>query len=403
MINRADFDAYCKAVDKIAAAAGETARMQALAFSLPQAGQEPTVAQAREAVIAAMEGTLQVACDSAAALAAEWYDEQAAASGTALDSAITSTVYTKEALEEAVRYAARHLVDGDRQGFAKICGDYAADQARRSVNETIVRNAGRDKDRGVRFARVPTGAETCAFCFMLATRGAVYWSRESAGELERYHHHCDCKVVQGYGAKRYDEIVEGWKPDEAYDRLKLIEQQCGAKAGNEWKANDAVTRSMRLRDKDWLFYGKKATVEWGKTEAEYEASEEGKRELKAIQTLRANGFRIYTRPENAPEGYSNIDLLLGSEVWEIKAPDFTPGPTNMRFVESNLRKAKKQFGSYYQVDGEDASEVRVVLSNQCRKANDAEVERRLKAELLRHHIHEAILICSDNSIKHIRI
>lgn len=50
------------------------------------------------------------------------------------------------------------------------------------------------QDSGVRWARVPDiGA--CNFCMMLATRGAVYLSRESAAGKGGYHSHCRCLPV----------------------------------------------------------------------------------------------------------------------------------------------------------------------------------------------------------------
>ncbi|WP_419060046.1 hypothetical protein [Ellagibacter isourolithinifaciens] len=57
---------------------------------------------------------------------------------------------------------------------------------------------GRDRDKGVTFARVPTGTETCTFCLMLASRGAVYHSRKTAGEFKHFHRNCDCKVVPSF-------------------------------------------------------------------------------------------------------------------------------------------------------------------------------------------------------------
>lgn len=56
---------------------------------------------------------------------------------------------------------------------------------------TVFEMAKRDR---IRFARVPQG-KTCGFCLMLASRGAVYWSRESAGEFDKYHDGCDCAVI----------------------------------------------------------------------------------------------------------------------------------------------------------------------------------------------------------------
>lgn len=44
------------------------------------------------------------------------------------------------------------------------------------------------------YARVLTGAESCSFCAMLASRGPVYESADSAGAIKVYHYGCDCVV-----------------------------------------------------------------------------------------------------------------------------------------------------------------------------------------------------------------
>ena len=52
-----------------------------------------------------------------------------------------------------------------------------------------------------RWARVPRGRVTCAFCTMLAGRGFVYTSEEAAGGGlgNTYHNHCDCEPVPTWG------------------------------------------------------------------------------------------------------------------------------------------------------------------------------------------------------------
>ncbi len=52
---------------------------------------------------------------------------------------------------------------------------------------TMLETARRDR---VRFARVPQGAETCAFCLMLASRGAVYATEAAAGAFDQWHDSC---------------------------------------------------------------------------------------------------------------------------------------------------------------------------------------------------------------------
>lgn len=53
--------------------------------------------------------------------------------------------------------------------------------------QTIYQMVKRDR---IRYAHVPQG-KTCAFCMMLASRGAVYWSDQQP----QYHDHCDCLTV----------------------------------------------------------------------------------------------------------------------------------------------------------------------------------------------------------------
>lgn len=53
--------------------------------------------------------------------------------------------------------------------------------------------AGLADDRFGRYRRVAVG-DTCPFCLMLATRGAVYLTAESAGRGRRFHYRCDCYV-----------------------------------------------------------------------------------------------------------------------------------------------------------------------------------------------------------------
>lgn len=70
---------------------------------------------------------------------------------------------------------------------------------------------------GGAWARVPTGATTCAFCRMLASRGAVYRSSESAGEGKTFHGKCDCGVVLVRDERDYP---KGYDPAALYDQYE---------------------------------------------------------------------------------------------------------------------------------------------------------------------------------------
>ena len=173
-----------------------------------------TVAEKREAAKLIMEGFVQGYDDVAAEFAAQWYDDLAERNGARLQQAVTMTTYRPESVDTVARYQAKKLVKGGDAAFARACGEYARNDAFRSLNETIISNVGRDRSAGVRFARVPTGFETCTFCIMLASRGAVYHTRKSAGEFKHFHRHCDCKVVPGFEDDPDAELVEGVRPEE---------------------------------------------------------------------------------------------------------------------------------------------------------------------------------------------
>lgn len=87
---------------------------------------------------------------------------------------------------------------------------------RQPGRDTITENAGRDN---ARWARVPTGDSTCAFCRILASRaddeglGGVYASERSALYREdggKYHDWCDCKPIPIWSPTDYP---EGYDPN----------------------------------------------------------------------------------------------------------------------------------------------------------------------------------------------
>ena len=98
---------------------------------------------------------------------------------------------------------------------------------------------------GVRYARVPSGVDTCDWCYMLAARGAVYYSETSAGKKglhEAFHPGCNCSVVpmwglnglEGYDPEHYKERARAWygQRDAAKDKTgeaRALAEQVAAK------------------------------------------------------------------------------------------------------------------------------------------------------------------------------
>ena len=77
---------------------------------------------------------------------------------------------------------------------------------------TVAHNVKRDHS-GVRYARVPSGGETCQFCFMLCSRGYVYRSADSGS----FHAHANdrCELVPQFKAGTAK--VKGYDPDKMAD------------------------------------------------------------------------------------------------------------------------------------------------------------------------------------------
>lgn len=222
MISRNEFNAYNLAVEQIGNKAASDVESSVLNWC--RQNPDASVAEKREAAKLIMEGYVQGYDDVASEFAAEWYDHRAKSEGISLDRAITMAVYSPEKSDAVARYQAKKLAKGGDAAFAKACGEYAKNDALRSLNETIIANVGRDRDKGARFARVPAGAETCTFCLMLASRGAVYHSRKTAGEFKHFHRNCDCKVVPGFEDNPDAELVEGIKPGEMRDQWWKFEK-----------------------------------------------------------------------------------------------------------------------------------------------------------------------------------
>ena len=248
MISRNEFDAYNLAVDKIGKDAASNVESSVLNWC--RQNPDASVAEKREAAKLIMEGYVQGYDDVASEFAAEWYDHRAKSEGISLDRAITMAVYSPEKSDAVARYQAKKLSKGGDSAFAKACGEYARNDALRSLNETIIANVGRDKDKGARFARVPTGFETCTFCLMLASRGAVYHTRKTAGEWKHFHRGCDCKVVPSFEDEPLAEVVEGVDPMDLYDRWKLFREI------------DEI-KGLTIAEKDAR---KRATLDWSVTE-----------------------------------------------------------------------------------------------------------------------------------------
>lgn len=389
MISAAEFAAYNREVAGIGDRAASDVESSVLAWC--RSHEDATVAEKREAAKLIMEGFVQGYDDVAAEFAAQWYDHRAEQGGARLEQAITTTTYKPESVDAVARYQARKLAKGDDAAFAKACGEFARDDAFRSLNETIAANVGRDKDKGVRFARVPTGFETCTFCLMLASRGAVYHTRKTAGEFKRFHRRCDCKIVPGFGDDPDAELVEGVRPKELYERYKQFK---------EIDEDESLTSADKDAAKRAVLGSPGPPVVYEKPKEAFAHERGGSYDLAAHEALRAAGHEVVVRKEGAPEGFSNIDLLLDGKLCELKSPTSdASGVNGLRFIERNIRKAVKQFEK---VEGGPVRPSIVVLN--CEEVHVARKDalKRVRLEMSRHEIDRVILLTRGGAIDDIK-
>ena len=212
---------------------------------------------------------------------ASFFDDVMAENGETREGVIYSFSNT-EANNKAVRGMMQDVVAGGSvASFFDAIQNRLDYNIRRTSNQCVLENI-KDRSKHLKFARVPTGLETCAFCFMLASRGFVYWSRATAGEFDHYHSNCNCRIVPGFDDVDPDSQVEGYEPSKYYkqyeDCYKAVRESNGSfdydlylkdvakgKYGttpDEWQRwkDNRLMNEIRSRDVNWRWTGEPTTV-----------------------------------------------------------------------------------------------------------------------------------------------
>lgn len=191
-----------------------------------------------------------------------WPDEERgdldAAARTSL--VITGPVHARQRLAQAERAtSAGRLDDADfldeLDNLMRDAGATAAAAADREVlrgGRDLLHRASETDRRVVGWARM-TDADPCAWCAMLASRGAVYRSRDAAQlkgragrdappvdpeDLEKYHNLCHCQIVPIYS--RTD-----WLPEQGKAFRELWDEATEAHTGRD--AINAYRRTIEAR------------------------------------------------------------------------------------------------------------------------------------------------------------
>ena len=358
---RADVDAYGDA-----AATYVEEYLSALIADNPGA----PISEIRDEAIAAIDDSLNAFGDQASTLALDLLEEMADSYGVAVETDIEDVI-PAEMVDGGVRYAARRLVEGDSPAFTRDVADLSRYYIHRSAFENMERNCARND---LRYARVPSGRETCGFCFMLSSRGFVYRSEKTAGSTHAYHDHCDCVIVPGFMDLPASEQVEGYDPDAMLERWHECQDTVGtdAELRERWKsmtdkqrarykgrsdgeryrrfANAQAIREAETRDFRWLNTGEvpRYSAERGAYPDRFES--------RCGEILRENGFTVQFRKTAGSQhgGYKKrtSDTYIGGASWEMK----NPKSDNDKTVKNQMKKAVGKDSGRAQSD-------RLVISN----------------------------------------
>lgn len=309
-----------------------------------------------------------------------------------------------------------------------------ADDVHRGANEQMGVSAEALGATGL--ALVPVGdIRTCEFCVARAAEG-FHLPKRGSKTLAKSHDHCRCKVVPGFGA---DPRVEGHDvafyrglhalagdlAHRGYSHRQIRDAMAGTPVEELGPPNSGVGgrprgRSLTKEDvprvrsvTDVVYESGGATgdpIKPGVYDPENFRNHHSEwRDVFAYDMLSMAGFKVIVREPSAPDGFSNIDILLDGELWEIKSPELREGGqkpkpgSELSFVEGNLDKAYKQF--HRQWDGDTGGRaawygpIRVVLNTRYRDEDDAAIMAELEKVLrMKSSKFEVIMVGKDGSM-----
>lgn len=285
-----------------------------------------SVAELREYGAAVLEQAMRVYGDQSCALACMEYDAVARELGYDLAPAEISNDVDLDRIDRDSRYLAGLIERRGVEEFARRMASKARDHVLFSANRTMGANAARERDResGMRYARVPSGRETCGFCLMLASQGFVYSSARAAGQrgglYNSFHSHCDCAVMPGDDLTEIDGYDPDWLLEVYQDARAAVEHDAraaydaaGGEDGTGKKYDkflrDLIAKEIETRDRDWAWTGKvpeSVILPGANPNAEERAT---------ISRLGRHGFRVESRPTR------DLEMLKTSDTFFVYLPD----------------------------------------------------------------------------------
>lgn len=184
---------------------------------------------------AGLAAIIEIHGEIAAVAAADFYDELARLSGRNLEPAIAAaSALPKDRLSSLLDWGLSPLWEEDGPREQAALGRLQGGAIRAALapgRQTIARASERD---GVKWAVVPQGGDTCAYCLMLASRGAVYSPEWDV----KYHDFCQCAMTPVFDKKDLPAVNQELR-DEWDEATRGHRDQLGA-----WKEHIAATRGI---------------------------------------------------------------------------------------------------------------------------------------------------------------
>lgn len=179
-------------------------------------------------------------------------------------SAISSNLPTDEEVSSIVRSQADQLWSDDPSkmlGITNATADRLIVQQARNTTMANVDNENAGGRRRVKYARIPTGHTTCAWCIMLSGLGWQY--RSSSTAASSGHAHCDCVIEPSWEERPHvagytDGDFEGY--DKMYTSAKdnLPDSQTRA----EWAAMSEEEKSGYVHTRGIYHYDGLQKAQW---------------------------------------------------------------------------------------------------------------------------------------------
>lgn len=340
-VTQAELSRYRREVDRAADSARDYFRAAISEFYRRYPG--ATTEDVRVFVLDLMGAALPNFTDMAATLSCDLFDELADEAGFEGGRARLYDTTDWQMVDRKVHYLAGFLNGGDRERFRSEVADLTRYYVRRSAYDNMVENC---RGQRVKWARVPTGLETCAFCFMLASRGFAYLSERSAKEGHHgYHDNCDCVVVPGFegpdGNPRVK--IDGYDPEAMYRNWLDCAKTIGIDKSSDpmdgaWKDDErrTVRREVATRDWHWLYTGQAPRPHYENARLLQQIRDKRPHEEKMADLLSAHGFRV--EMVDAAQGANGrvADSMIGNSTWEFKAPRGNGFLTIKNQLKSNL-------------------------------------------------------------------